>query len=87
MKIDGISSAELRFTVPPTLAHPGGLDNAVVETTSTIRKLKGKARVRGKERTVGFYSLVGRKGPKRTVRVTFVDEDGNRSTATTQAPK
>ena len=87
VKIQGISSAELRFTVPPTLAHPGGLDNAVVETTSTIRKLKGKARVQGKQRTVGFYSLVGRKGPKRTVRVTFIDEAGNKSTATTQAPK
>ena len=86
VKIDGISSAELRFTVPPTLAHPGGLDNAVVETTSSIRKLTGKVRIRGKRRTVGFYSLVGRKGRTRTTRVTFVDEAGNRETATTTSP-
>jgi hypothetical protein len=82
VKIEGISTAELRFTVPDTLAHPGGLDNAVVEVTTTINKETGKARVKGKERTVGFYSAVGRKGSTRTVRVTFIDESGVKSTAT-----
>jgi hypothetical protein len=85
VKIDGISSAELRFSVPNELAHPGGLDNAVVEVTSNIRKKTGMAKVKGgKRRKVGFYSLVGRKGKKRTVRVTFIDESGAKSTDTAQ---
>ncbi len=82
VKLEGISTAELRFTVPDTLAHPGGLDNAVVEVTTTINNVKGKAKVKGKERTVGFYSAVGRKGATRTVRVTFIDESGAKFTAT-----
>ena len=85
VKIQGISSAELRFRVPDTLAHPGGLDNSVVEVTSNIRRKTGRDKVKGgATRTVGYYSLVGRKGRKRTVRVTFVDESGAKSTATTQ---
>jgi hypothetical protein len=87
VKIEGISTAELRFSVPPTLAHPGGLDNSVVEVTTKINKLTGKAKVKGKKRTVGYYSAVGRKGKKRTVRVTFVDESGQKRTATTTFPK
>ena len=82
VKIEGISTAELRFSVPDTLAHPGGLDNAVVKVTTTINKETGKAKVKGEERTVGFYSAVGRKGKTRTVRVTFIDESGAKSTAT-----
>lgn len=82
VKLEGISTAELRFSVPDTLAHPGGLDNAVVEVTTTINKETGKARVKGKKRTVGYYSAVGRKGRTRTVRVTFVDESGAKFTAT-----
>lgn len=86
VKLAGVSSAELRFTVPETLAHPGGLDNSVVEVTSRIQRKTGRARVTGgKTRTVGFYSLVGRKGRTRTVRVTFIDESGVKKTATTQA--
>lgn len=97
-KISGVPTSELRFTVPDTLAHPGGLDNSVVEVTSFIQNKTGKVLVRrGKprpmsrarrgspSRRVGFYSLVGRKGATRTVRVTFVDESGASSTATTQA--
>jgi hypothetical protein len=85
VKIQGISLAELRFSVPNELAHPGGLDNAVVEVTSNIRKKTGMARVKGgQRRKVGFYSLVGRKGKKRTVRVTFIDESGAKSTDTAQ---
>jgi hypothetical protein len=81
VKIEGISSAELRFPVPDGLAHPGGLDNAVVKVTTTINKETGRVKVRGKERKVGFYSAVGRKGKKRTVRVTFIDELGDKQTA------
>jgi hypothetical protein len=93
-KIEGIPTSELRFTVPDTLAHPGGLDNSVVEVTSRIQKLTGKVPVKkgkpvaaAKKRKVGFTSLVGRKGKKRTVRVVFVDESGAKTTATTTFPK
>jgi hypothetical protein len=91
-KLEGIPTSELRFTVPDSLAHPGGLDNSVVEVTSFIQKKTGKVPVKrgipqaaARKRTVGFYSLVGRKGKTRTVRVTFVDESGAKKTATTQA--
>jgi hypothetical protein len=83
-KIDGIPTAELRFTVPDRLAHPGGLDNSVVKVTTTINKKKGRVKVKGEKRTVGYYSLVGRKGKKRTTRVTFIDESGDKKTATQQ---
>jgi hypothetical protein len=84
VKIQGVSTAELRFRVPDTLAHPGGLDNSVREVTSTVQKKTGFVRIRGKRRKVGFYSSVGRKGRTRTVRVTFIDESNVKKTATTQ---
>jgi hypothetical protein len=84
VKIQGISHAELRFRVPDTLAHPGGLDNSVKEVESSILRKTGNVRIKGKRRKVGFYSSVGRKGKTRTVRVTFVDESGVKKTATTQ---
>jgi hypothetical protein len=91
-KIEGIPTSELRFTVPDSLAHPGGLDNAAVEVTSHIKKVTGLVRVKrgvpqaAAKRRVGFYSLVGRKGKKRTVRVIFIDESGAKKTATTTIP-
>jgi hypothetical protein len=86
VKIQGVSSLELRFTVPNTLAHPGGLDNALRTTVATILKKTGRSKVKGgATRTVGYFSAVGRKGPTRTVRVTFIDESGQKSTATAQA--
>jgi hypothetical protein len=54
----------------------------VIKATTTIDKMKGKVKVRGKKRTVGFYSFVGRKGKKRTTRVTFIDESNVKKTAT-----
>jgi hypothetical protein len=94
-KIQGIPTAELRFTVPDTLAHPGGLDNSVVEVTSAIQKKTGKVGTKngvpqpnskkGAKKKVGFYSLVGRKGKTRTTRVTFIDESGAKSTATRES--
>jgi hypothetical protein len=87
VKIEGITSSELRFTVPDNLAHPGGLDNSVIHTVSHVFRLTGKVKIGGKRRTVGFASGVGRKGKKRTTRVTFVSEDGHKSLATTTYPK
>jgi hypothetical protein len=85
VKIDGKKSAELRFSVPSTLAHPSGIDNAVKKVVSHIKLKTAKTKIKGVTRTVGFYSSVGRKGKTRTVRVTFVDESGAKKTATKQA--
>ena len=88
VKIEGVPSSELRFTVPDNLIHPvPGVDNSVIDVTSHVLKKTGKAKVKGKTRTVGFASAVGRKGKTRTVRVTFVDESGHKATATTTYPK
>jgi hypothetical protein len=87
VKIDGISSSELRFRVPDNLIHPApGVDNSVIDVTSHVLKKTGKVKIKGKTRTVGFASAVGRKGKTRTVRVTFVDETGHKETATTTYP-
>jgi hypothetical protein len=88
VKIEGIPSSELRFKVPENLKHPApGVDNSVIDVTSHVLRKKGKVKVKGKTRTVGFASVVGRKGKRRTVRVTFVDESGHKATATTTYPK
>jgi hypothetical protein len=87
VKIDGIASSELRFTVPDSLAHPGGLDNSVLKTVSHVLMKTGKVKIKGKTRTVGFASAVGRKGKQRTVRVTFTSEAGQVTHATTTYPK
>ena len=38
VKIGGVTSDELRFTVPPDLLHPSGLDNTVRNVTATIAR-------------------------------------------------
>jgi hypothetical protein len=88
VRLGGISSSELRFTVPDTLTHPApGVDNSVIHVVSRLQRKTGRVNVKGKQRRVGFTSAVGRKGRTRVVRVTFVSEDGNRETATTTAPR
>jgi hypothetical protein len=87
IKIEGIPTSELRFTVPDNLAHPGGLDNSVIKTVSHVFKKTGKVKINGKTRTVGFASAVGRNGKKRTIRVTFTTEAGQTTRATTTYPK
>jgi hypothetical protein len=85
VKIQGIPTTELRFNTPETLKHPSSLDNSLTDVVSKIQKKTGRAEVKGgAERRVGFWSAVGRKGGKRTVRVTFVDESGDKQTATAQ---
>jgi hypothetical protein len=90
-KIQGVPTTELRFTVPDTLRHPGGtLDNAIAEVVTRINKKTGKVPVKrgvpqaAAKRKVGYYSLVGRKGRTRTVRVTFVDESNAKVRETRQ---
>jgi hypothetical protein len=88
VKIEGIPTSELRFKVPDNLVHPApGVDNSVIDVASKVLRVTGKVKVKGKTRTVGFASAVGRKGKKRTVRVTFVDETNHRFTAFTTFPK
>jgi hypothetical protein len=88
VKIAGVAASELRFTVPDNLVHPApGVDNSIIESVTKVAKKTGKAKVKGKTRTVGFYSSIGRKGKKRTTRVTFVDESGRSVQATAEFPK
>jgi hypothetical protein len=77
VKIKGVTSDELRFTVPPELLHPAqGLDVTVREVASAIAKKTATAKVKGVKRKVGFYSSIGCKGGKRSIQVTFVSETG-----------
>ncbi len=88
VKIQGVPTSELRFRVPDSLLHPApGVDNSVIDVASKVLRVTGKAKVKGKTRTVGFASAVGRKGKTRTVRVTFVDDTGHKFTAFTTFPK
>jgi hypothetical protein len=88
VKIEGIPTSELRFRVPDSLIHPApGVDNSVIDVASKVLRVTGKVKVHGVKRTVGFASAVGRKGKKRTVRVTFVDETNHKFTAFTTFPK
>jgi hypothetical protein len=88
VKIAGVASSELRFTVPDNLVHPApGVDNSIIESVNHVLKKTGTVKIKGKNRTVGFYSSIGRKGKKRTTRVTFVDESGRSFKAEAEFPK
>jgi hypothetical protein len=69
----------LRFTVTGALLHPApGLDNAVVQVASTIRK----ATTKYKGKTVGYYeSTGGCVSHKRKITVTFTSEAGQTAKA------
>jgi hypothetical protein len=85
VKIKGVKSSELQFTVPPELLHPAqGLDVTVRDVSSSIKKIVSKKAItiKGKKRKVGFYSAVGCKGGKRSIQVTFVSETGQKSPVT-----
>ena len=82
VKVQGVPTHELRFKVPIELQQPApGLENSVIDVSSTVFKKTAKAKVGGKRRTVGYYSEVGCKGSTRTVRVKFVDTQGRSFTA------
>jgi hypothetical protein len=88
VKLDGIPSSEYRFKVPDNLVHPApGVDNSVIDVVSHIPKRVKSVKIGGKKRKVSFASSVGRKGKKRTLRVTFVSEDGHKETAVQEFPK
>ena len=82
VKVDGLKTHELRFKVPIQLQEPlPGVQNAVIDVTSTVNKKTTKTKVDGVRRTVGYYSEIGCKGRNRTVRVKFVDTAGRSFTA------
>jgi hypothetical protein len=70
-RIAGVVGSDLRFTVPQNLKHPvTGVDNSIRESVSTIAR--AEKTINGKR--WGFYSKVGCKGTRRTVRATFTTE-------------
>jgi hypothetical protein len=87
VRIKGLPADELQFTVPQSLLHVGGvLDTAVQDVTSAIAKRTAKKRIKGVQRTVGFYSSVGCKGGKRSIQVTFISEAGQRTPKSKDGP-
>ncbi len=85
-KIGGLPADDLRFTVPPDLLHPSGLDNSVRNVVSKIAKKTAKIKIKGKKTKIGFYSSIGCKGGKRTIQATFTDEQNDKQKATKQGP-
>ena len=86
IRLNGLPSSELRFTVPQELTEPlPGVNNAVIEARSVVRKRVARARVRGKMRRVGYYSKIACRKTGIT-RVQFVDEQGTRFTARKRVP-
>jgi hypothetical protein len=83
IKLGGVATDALNFTVPDNLTHPiPGIDNAVVRAQSNVKLLKKKTRIKGKTRTVGLYSSIGcGKNKKRLIQVEFTAESGEKSTA------
>lgn len=83
VKIKGVTSDELQFTVPPELLHPAqGLDVTVRQVASVIAKKTASKKIKGVKRKIGFYSSIGCKGGKRSIQVTFVSETGQKSPVT-----
>jgi hypothetical protein len=86
VKIKGVQSDELQFTVPQSLLHPGGLETVVQNVESAVKKRTAMKRIKGKNRKVGFYSAVGCKGNQRSIQVTFISEAGQRTPLTKNGP-
>jgi hypothetical protein len=87
VKIKGVTSDELQFTVPQSLLHPApGLETVVQFTESAVKKRTAMKRVKGKNRKVGFYSAVGCKGNQRSIQVTFISESGQRTPLSKNRP-
>lgn len=83
VKLQGLKTSELRFDVPRELYRPEQtVQNAVIDVSSTVKKRTARTRIKGKRRTVGYYSKIGCKGNRRQVRVQFVTLEGDRKTAT-----
>jgi hypothetical protein len=86
VRIEGVRSDELQFTLPGWLLHPGGLDTVVQNGESAVRKLTARKRIGGRNRKVGFYSAIGCKGNQRSIQVTFISESGQKTPITRSRP-
>ena len=87
VKIKGVTSDELQFTVPQSLLHPApGLETVVQLTDSAVKKRTATKRIKGKNRKVGFYSAVGCKGNQRSIQVTFITEAGQKTPLSKNKP-
>lgn len=84
VRSNGGKDVALEFSVPSTLLHPGpGLDNAVVDVSSTI---SGKTRTYKGEKVSFFQSIGGCVRGKRNITVTFTPESGSLARAQRLAP-
>jgi hypothetical protein len=86
VRIKGVTSDELQFTVPQSLLHPSGLDTVVQFVESAVKKRVATKRIGGRNRKVGFYSAVGCKGNQRSIQVTFISEAGQKTPVTKNKP-
>src|SRR5918996_2616703 len=87
VKVKGVTSDELQFTVPQSLLHPAtGAETVVQFNNSSIKKRTATKRIKGKNRKVGFYSAIGCKGKQRSIQVTFIDEAGDKVPVTKNKP-
>jgi hypothetical protein len=84
VKIGGVASDELVFTVPDVLLYPARDENGnpVIESVvrdvfSKIKRRTARKKIGRKRRKVGFYSAIGCKGNTRLIQVTFVDDKGD----------
>ncbi|UGS37727.1 hypothetical protein [Capillimicrobium parvum] len=78
----GGKGSALQFSVPANLLHPvSGIDNAVTNVQSNIKKLTK----RSKGRTRGYFESVRCQGGKRPITVDFLTEAGQSSTASADA--
>jgi hypothetical protein len=86
-RIDGVTSTELSFSVPALLLHPlDGWDASLRVVNVSLDRRTAGAVVRGKRRTVGFFSSAGCRGGSRTLRIVLVGENGSRAVASRSAP-
>lgn len=87
IKIDGVRSTSLRFTVPDTLLEPvTGVLNSVVGATFTITSKTRTVKVRGKSRKLKIGSAIGCSGRTRTAIVDFTDVTGHKQRAEKEVP-
>jgi hypothetical protein len=87
VKIKGVTSDELQFTVPQSLLHPAtGAETVVQMVESAVKKRTAMKRIKGKNRKVGFYSAVGCKGNQRSIQVTFITEAGQKTPLSKNRP-
>jgi hypothetical protein len=82
IKIDGVKSTALRFTIPDTLLEPvAGVLTSVVGASFIIDSKAKNVQLRGRSRKVKIASAIGCKGPWRTAYVEFTDVSGETNRA------